>query len=327
LLRGLVVAVALVLLRFTAPPAVHRVKEWQARRLATEAFALIDKRQWPEAAKKIRDAFQLRQSEPEVWRANARLLSRTGRGTPAVEWWEKIAQSQPLSLDDRRDYAAAALSASELGLAAAQVRLILSQQKVPSPTDLLLVGQLAALRGDNVAALDNAKRAAADPGLTARELLAANLLMLAAATRDSPPFIEASTHLVQLARNRPDPVSLEALTVLARQLSATPPGHASDQPVSIPLPQFSAENISALEIADRLEKHPDAQPYHKMLALEMRARAEPTQEGALIARAMESYGKGDDQTVAALGAWLYTRGHFDSILQILPDCCPYSLVR
>jgi tetratricopeptide (TPR) repeat protein len=33
---------------------------------------------------------------------------------------------------------------------------------------------------------------------------------------------------------------------------------------------------------------------------------------------MESYGQGDDQTVAALGAWLYTRGHFDSILQILP---------
>jgi hypothetical protein len=103
LIRCLVVAVALVLLRFTVPPAVHRVKEWQARRLATEAFALIDKRRWPEAAKKIRDAFQLRQTEREVWRANARLLSRTGRGTPAVEWWEKIAQSQPLSLDDRRD--------------------------------------------------------------------------------------------------------------------------------------------------------------------------------------------------------------------------------
>jgi hypothetical protein len=279
LLRCLAAAVVLAVLRFSGPPVFHRVKEWQARRLAAQAFVLIDHRQWTEAAKKVRDAFQLRQSEPQVWRANARLLSRTGRGTPAVEWWEKIEQGQPLSLDDRRDYAAAALSASELGLAAEQVRLILSQQKTPLPTDLLLVGQLAALHGDNSAAMDNAKRAMADKRLTPRELLGANLLMLTASTRDSPSFVEASTHLVQLARNRPDSVSLEALTVLARQISATPPGNASDQPLSIPLPQFSAENISALEIADRLERHPDAQPYHKMLALEMRARAEPTHEG------------------------------------------------
>jgi tetratricopeptide (TPR) repeat protein len=121
-----------------------------------------------------------------------------------------------------------------------------------------------------------------------------------------------------LARTSPNIVSLEALTVLARQLSAAPPGHASDQPLSIPLPQFSAENISALEIADRLEQHPDARPYQKMLALEMRARAEPGREAELITHAIESYGQGDDQTVAALGAWLYTRGHFESMLQILP---------
>ena len=318
LLRCLLVVLGLALLRFAAPPAVHRAKEWQARRLAAQAFALIEKQQWTEAAGKVRDAFQIWQNEPEVWRANARLLSRTGRGAPGVEWWAKITQSRPLSLDDRRDYAAAALSATELGLAAEQVGAILSQQDSPSPTDLLLVGQLAVLRGDNTGALDHAKRAAADPRLTRRELLSANLLMLAAAPRDSPSFVEASTHLVQLARNPSDPVSLEALAVLARQLSATPPGHASDQPLSIPLPQFSTENISAIEIADRLEQHPNARPYHKMLALEMRARADPNGEDALITRAMQSYGQDDDQTVAALGAWLYTRGHFESILQILP---------
>jgi tetratricopeptide (TPR) repeat protein len=314
----LLLVLGLVLLRFAVPPAVHRVKEWQARRLASDAFALIEKQQWSEAAAKVRDGFQIRQTEPEVWRANARLLSRTGRGSAAVEWWAKIAQAQPLSLDDRRDYAAAALSANELGLAEEQVRAILAQQDNPSPADLLLAGQLAVLRGDNTRALENARHAAADNRSTPRNLLTANLLMLAAATRDSPPFVEASTHLVKLARTPPDLVSLEALTVLARQLSATPPGHASDQPLSIPLPQFSAENISALEIADRLEQHPDARPYQKMLALEMRARAEPGREDALITHAIESYGQGDEQTVAALGAWLYTRGHFEAMLQILP---------
>jgi hypothetical protein len=55
-----------------------------------------------------------------------------------------------------------------------------------------------------------------------------------------------------------------------------------------------------------------------MLALELRARAEPDREKELIAQALKSYGQADDQTAAALGAWLFTRGHFDVILKMLP---------
>ena len=54
---------------FTAPSIGGAIKAWQARRQAREAFALIDQRKWTEAAAKARDAYFLRPSEPESWRA------------------------------------------------------------------------------------------------------------------------------------------------------------------------------------------------------------------------------------------------------------------
>jgi hypothetical protein len=300
------------------PPAWRRVKRWRARQIATEALQLIDQERWNEAALKIRNAFQLSQMQPEAWRANARLLSRTGRGAPAIEWWSRLAQMRPISIQDRRDYASAALSANELGLAAEQLQIVRSGQRTLTPTDLLLVGQLAVLQGKKTEALDDAAKADANPSRSAREHLAANLLILTAAAPDSQPYIDASRRLVEVARGHADEISLEALVVLAKQLAARPPGHPGDRPLSIPLPELSPQNIPAVEIADRLEQHPNSRPYHKMLALEMRARAAPENETRLIKHALQSYGEADDQTAAALGAWLYTRGHFDAILELLP---------
>ena len=72
---------------FAARPIGGAIKAWQSRRQAREAFALIDQRKWNEAAAKARDAYLLRPSEPESWRAIARLASRTanGRGAGVVE--------------------------------------------------------------------------------------------------------------------------------------------------------------------------------------------------------------------------------------------------
>lgn len=308
---------AAALFSVATPPAWRALKGWRARQLAAEATGLIEQQQWGEAAKKLRAAFGLRQDELEAWRANARLLSRM-RQAPAIEWWEKILQRGPLSLGDRRDYAAAALSVNELSLAAQQIAQILSQQSVPAPTDLLLVGQLAALRGHNSAALEQAGKVLDDPASTSQDRLGANLLILAATKQDSSEHMEAAARVIAFARDPRDPVSLDALSVLARQLAALSPTDISDRTLSIPTPDLPPGSVSPLEIAERLESHAKARPFHRMLALEMRARAEPTRDDELIARAIQSYGQGDDETVAALGAWLYTRGRFESMLEILP---------
>src|SRR5205823_7225842 len=92
------VAAIVVAIYFAAPPIGGAIKGWQARRLARQAFDLIERKQWSEADAKARDAYLLRPSEPEAWRAIARLLSRTGQGTAALKWWNKLDEQQRLTI-------------------------------------------------------------------------------------------------------------------------------------------------------------------------------------------------------------------------------------
>src|SRR5439155_14776307 len=149
-------------LYFVAPPIGGAIKAWQSRRLAREAFPLIEQKKWREANAKARDAYLLRPTEPESWRAIARLASRTGQGTAALEWWKKIDEKHRLTIEDRRDYAAAALAAGELPTAATQIDRLLAQPEGTVPLDIFLAGQLAVRRSDGVLAVDYAERVMAD---------------------------------------------------------------------------------------------------------------------------------------------------------------------
>src|SRR5205823_2733775 len=124
-LGGIAVCVLGVAIYFAAPPIGGAIKGWQSRRLARQAFALIDRKQWNEADAKARDAYLLRPTEPESWRAIARLLSRTGQGTAALEWWKKVDEEHRLTIEDRRDFAGAALAAGELATAGTQIDQLL----------------------------------------------------------------------------------------------------------------------------------------------------------------------------------------------------------
>src|SRR5438034_10392406 len=83
-----VVAVLAAAIYFGASPVSGAIKAWQSRRLAHQAFVMIEQKQWNEADAKARDAFLLRPSEPEAWRAIGRLHSRIGKNATAVEWWK-----------------------------------------------------------------------------------------------------------------------------------------------------------------------------------------------------------------------------------------------
>src|SRR5205823_12593809 len=96
------------------------------------------------------------------------------------------------------------------------------------------------------------------------------------------------------------------------------PTATATEALAIPPPDVAGNTIPLTEIADRLDHNPNSRPYHHMLALEMRARANPARENELVVKAVHSYGQGDDETLLALAAWLYTRKHFESMLQILP---------
>jgi Tfp pilus assembly protein PilF len=314
-------AVAIILLAGAStqlPKGVRAVKGWQARRLSGEALVLIDQQNWGDAIKKVRAGFQLRYSEPEVWHAYARLLSRTGQGTLAVEWWQKITGLQSLSAQDHRDYAMAAIYARELGIASEQVAQLLAQPNGPSPTDLQLAGQLSTLRGYNSTAVKYAEQILSDNRSSPRELLNGNLLILSNTPRTSDSYKEAFARVLQIGRDESNPASAQALSVIAQQRAPTRLTLPATESLELALPESSGTSMSLNEIADRLKNNTNSRAYHHMLAMELRLRAEPGRESELVATAIRLYSDGDDETLIALGSWLFSHRRFQSLLEVIP---------
>jgi hypothetical protein len=358
LLAAVVIVVFAAVLYFTAPRLGGAIKAWQSRRLARQAFAMIERKQWSDANAKARDAYLLRQSEPEAWRAIGRLLSRAGQPAAALDWWKKLDDQHLLTIEDRRDFAGAALATGDLTAAAPQIEALLAQRAGPAPVDIVLAGQLAVRRNDAVLAVDYAERALADKLAKPYDILSAAILVLSVTTRDSQPYVDAWKRIEDLGRDPKNAVSLEALVFLAREQPRAPPpstsanaslslgGPASAQTTpgtpnvrqsdelvpwrafgtgslsfalgATPQPASGGPTMRTLEVANALENHPEGRPYHKLLALELRAQHDPALAREYVTQAVERFGNGDDETLVALAAWLNTLGQPAKVLQLLP---------
>ena len=215
-------AVLGVAIYFAARPIGGAIKAWQSRRLAREAFALIDQKKWNEAAAKARDAYVLRFTEPESWRAVARVASRTGQWASALEWWKKVDDANRLTAEDRRDFIGAAFVSGEIALAAKQVEALLAQRGGPMPIDIVWAGQVAARQSDPVLALDYAERVLADKRAKPYDVLSAATLVLSLTSPYSQPYADAWKQIEDVARDPKNPGSLDALVLLANE-QAVPP--------------------------------------------------------------------------------------------------------
>lgn len=306
---------------FAARPVGGAIKAWQSRRLAREAFVLIDQKKWTEANAKARDAYLLRPTEPESWRAIARLASRTSQRTAALEWWKKVDEVHRLTIEDRRDFAGAALLAGELATAGTQIDQLLAQREGTAPIDILLAGQLAVRRSDALLTVDYAERTLADKRASPYEILSAAILVLSVTSPESPRHISAWKRIEDLARDPRNAASLDALVFLAHQQSLAPSRLTGEEtPFSLragtaPPP---VTTMGPVEVANALEKHPDARPPHQLLALGLRAQQNPALASQYVADAVERFGGGDDETLAALAVWLISVRRADKTLQVLP---------
>ena len=377
-LLGAVVACVLgVAIYFAARPIGGAIKAWQSRRAAREAFALIDQKKWSEAAAKARDAYVLRFTEPESWRAVARVASRTNQWPPALEWWKKVDDADRLTVEDRRDYIAAALATGEVTLAAKQVQVLMAQ-RAPAAIDLVWAGQVASRQSDPVLALDYAERVLADKRAKPYEIASAATLVLSLTSPNSQLYAQAWKRIEDVARDPKNPASLGALVLLANE-QAVPPMPAIGGNTSLSLESTSAPSptpaappsvaggvdagramqptpeaqsgdtvtlnltatspstpagrtMSLTEVADALENHPDARPYHKLLALEVRARRDPALADQYVADAVERFGNAArlaqtyqggaelaDETLLALAGWLNKIGRPAKTLEVLPE--------
>jgi hypothetical protein len=119
--------------------------------------------------------------------------------------------------------------------------------------------------------------------------------------------------------------------------SQATPATQSDQTLTLNLTATRplspvGRTMSLTEVANALENHPDARPYHKLLALEVRARQDPILTDQYVADAVERFGnaarlaqlyKGSaqfaDETLVALAAWLNKIGRPAKTLEVLPQ--------
>jgi Flp pilus assembly protein TadD len=90
--------------------------------------------------------------------------------------------------------------------------------------------------------------------------------------------------------------------------------------------------MSLTEVANALENHPDARPYHKLLALELRARQDPALADQYVTDAVQRFGNAarlsqtyqggadlGDETLLALATWLNNIGQPAKTLEVLPQ--------
>ena len=236
LLGGVIACVLGVAIYFAAAPVGGAIKGWQSRRLAREAFALIEQSRWSDANAKARDALFLRPTEPESWRAIARLASRTNQWSAALEWWQKVDDANRLTVEDRRDYIGAALAAGEVTLAAKQVHALMAQRE-PAAIDLMWAGQVAKSQSDPVLALDYAERVLADKRAKPFEIAAAATLVLSLTSPSSQRYAEAWKQIEDVARDPKNPASLGALVLLANEKTVPPmPAIGGDTSLSLESP-------------------------------------------------------------------------------------------
>lgn len=287
-------------------PLVHSIKGWQARRIAAEAETLIDAESWREAQTKVQDACQLRISEPAVMRAAARFLTRVGNAREARDFWKQLEAVRPLSAPDQRDFAINELALGNLDAAEARLRRAWPQESGGTPEDWRVGLQLAARRrlDDEVYAL--ARRILANPASTDRQRLqSAGVLLNSAAADDQS---SAWTFIQKLAAQGKSADSLEALVALARQVGAGLSAAAAPKPLD-----------SVSDVAARLEAHPLAKVQHRLLALDLRLAADGGKRAEIIDSAVNRFSHGDNEDLAALSAWLYSKGEFERNLKVAPE--------
>src|SRR5262249_23818404 len=188
---------------------------------------------WTEANAKARDAFLLRPTEPESWRAIARLATRTSQWPQALEWWEKVDDAHRLTIEDRRDFIGAALKTGDLTAAAKQVEPLLAQRGGPAPIDIVFAGQVAARESNPLLALDYGQRTLADKRAKPYELLAAATLVLSVTSPYSEPYASAWQQIEDVARDPKNPRSLDALARVPNEQAMPPMAAISDSSLSL----------------------------------------------------------------------------------------------
>jgi hypothetical protein len=324
---------------FTARPAMHAIKAFQARRHATRAFEFLEQEKWTDARNEALAAYRLRSNEPQALRAVARYLTRT-RQQQALDFWKQLREIARLTREDLLDEATIALVSGETERAAVAVSELLANEKKAAPRDWLIAVQLSLQKGAAPDALRDLEKIFENKAATERELLQAAILELQAsnsadAEANRRTQADGWARITKLSTGKSE-TALDALILLARRaLQAPSPGKIPDATPSIsseqvpavsPAPTIDSESIreqgaqpiNIPELIAAIERHPLAKAPHKLVAINLQMHANPAEKEACIARAIADWKDAEAADLAALAAWLNGFGEFQRELDTIP---------
>lgn len=275
-----------------------------SNKAAAEANVLVDADQLEQASRKAQDALDLRLFNPEAWRAIARVFTKAGQGQAALGWWRKVAEARPLSTEDRREQATAALLAGDLDFAAAEIQKL--RDAGGSPAELLLSARLGEARGDSIQALYFLGRVLTDPTATPADRLGAARVALYSRRRDEPLLRVARTAVEDIALAEGKVEALPALRLLAEYLLSGR-GEPLVTATAAPTPRVTKAGLIEL-----IRKHPKAGTPELLTAWDLQL-AEAT--GGLAGKevifnevAARARVNNDLATVHQTADWLLARG-------------------
>lgn len=285
---------------FGGKPAWRAIKAFQARRIASEAYTLMEAGKYEDARNKALDAYMLSFLEPSVIRVNAQIRSRRGRAGESIHFWKELEKLSKLTLSDRREYASSSLAAGDLETAVRMVDAINASGGPSAPTDALLNAQVTAGKSDFAKAQEWARKVVADDSkCTDRERFVGAMLLVT--LPDPAGRVIGLKQVTALARTQ-SPVALEALVFEARRTRTG----------------SNVDGLKPEEIIRGLETHPQAEPVHKLLALDVRGRLDPLRREELIQQAIREYGNPENkEALAKLIVWLNEKREHERVLQLV----------
>lgn len=309
LLIGFLILLVLVAGYFAARPVRNSVRAWQARRHADRAFTFIDQQKWREARDEATAAYQLQPNEPQATRAVARLLSRAGQ-SDALGFWKNLASMTALTREDLRDEAGIALKANNVAVAEEATHLLLQNSNgKPAPSDFVLAAEVSLRKREFGQAGELAKKALNDPAATRRDQLQATLALDTVARNGGASLVgdarQIDARLVEIGAGNDD-VSLEALVSLTERILNAP----ADEKNEPPLPPA--------QLIDKIDHHPLATTAHKLLAADLEISQQSEQREQIEQHVIDRWKNGNNEELAALGAWLYRHGQYQRELDAIP---------
>lgn len=267
-------------------------KNWQATRLARASLELIAKEEYSEAYQKTAAAMQLAPDDPEVLRSVAK-LHFISHSPQAVMFYRALIDTGEANETDLLDASEAALALREFRFYD-EVMAMLAKKPPASGRYYMLQGSYAVLSGNMPLAIELTRKA----------------------VEIDPKNPEFSGALGQLLMDSGQAQLVDEGRAMLEKMVAEPGGKVGALKALIA--SAAVPDVQRLQYAEQLLGDADAGLPDKLQAAEIVIRLDPSRRASLLASLIAKYGKGGDEQVKELGAWLVRIQDPAAAEQILP---------